>query len=180
MRMGVERLLASCRARMICMGLGDEMAAPLENEQKSVLRLRRGTADAERIRRHPASALSGIAVRMPRIPMARLYGTAHCGIAIRRMARRRSRNSCGCHTRSPWPKGIAVECARELRSVRRCGHLGRNGVHGAGHGFAHSDSLDDDRFGASCELGGVDCGLRDRSRLSRALCRCGRAAYRPR
>jgi hypothetical protein len=33
--MGMARLLASCRAKMICMGLGDEIALPLKKKMGS-------------------------------------------------------------------------------------------------------------------------------------------------
>src|ERR1017187_3091752 len=35
MRMGMARLLANCRARMICMGFGDDTALPLEKTMES-------------------------------------------------------------------------------------------------------------------------------------------------
>jgi hypothetical protein len=35
MRMGVARLLASCRAKMICMGLEDGIAVPLKKKMES-------------------------------------------------------------------------------------------------------------------------------------------------
>jgi len=58
--MGVARLLASCRARMICMGLGDKMALPLAQKMQSCafaaeMSFHRRSGEIQRGRYFPAS-----------------------------------------------------------------------------------------------------------------------------
>src|SRR3990170_5142489 len=72
-RMGMARLLASCRAKMICMGLGDDIALPLGRKMEPRARV------AEP---HVPCTLQPPGM-MPCVRIACRSVTAHCVITVR-------------------------------------------------------------------------------------------------
>jgi len=61
----MARLLASCRARIICIGLADEIVLPLECDRRVCI----GVADCEgRVRETPTYFPRGNTLALPRMP----------------------------------------------------------------------------------------------------------------